>query len=50
MMRVMWNGTVIAEAPRTVVVEGNHYFPPGGLICTCQVCPQVRGCLDPSGT
>ena len=22
-----WNGTVIAEADDTVVVEGNHYFP-----------------------
>lgn len=31
MMRAMWNGTVIAEAPRTVVVEGNHYFPPESL-------------------
>lgn len=23
-----WNGQVIAESDRTVVVEGNHYFPP----------------------
>ena len=23
-----WNGTVIAESEKTVVVEGNHYFPP----------------------
>ena len=23
-----WNGTVIAESDKTVVVEGNHYFPP----------------------
>lgn len=23
-----WNGTVIAESDRTVIVEGNHYFPP----------------------
>lgn len=22
-----WNGTVIAESDKTVVVEGNHYFP-----------------------
>lgn len=28
MMRAVWNGTVLAEAERTVVVEGNHYFPP----------------------
>ena len=23
-----WNGTVIAESEKTVIVEGNHYFPP----------------------
>lgn len=22
-----WNGTVIAESDRTVMVDGNHYFP-----------------------
>lgn len=22
-----WNGAVIAESDKTVVVEGNHYFP-----------------------
>ncbi|HWE54579.1 MAG TPA: DUF427 domain-containing protein [Acidimicrobiales bacterium] len=22
-----WNGTIIAKSDRTVVVEGNHYFP-----------------------
>ncbi len=27
-MRATWNGAVLAEAPRTVRVEGNHYFPP----------------------
>ncbi len=28
MPRAMWNGTVLAESEDTVVVEGNHYFPP----------------------
>jgi uncharacterized protein (DUF427 family) len=28
MARALWNGTVIAESDDTVVVEGNHYFPP----------------------
>ncbi|TQJ01728.1 DUF427 domain-containing protein [Amycolatopsis cihanbeyliensis] len=28
MLRAVWNGTVLAEAPRTVRMEGNHYFPP----------------------
>lgn len=23
-----WNGTTIAESDKTVVIEGNHYFPP----------------------
>jgi uncharacterized protein (DUF427 family) len=23
-----WNGAVIAESDDTVLVEGNHYFPP----------------------
>ncbi|MGE3174254.1 MAG: DUF427 domain-containing protein [Planctomycetota bacterium] len=27
MKRAIWNGTVLAESDRTVVVEGNHYFP-----------------------
>lgn len=31
MLRAVWNGTVIAEAPRTVVVEGTRYFPPEAL-------------------
>lgn len=28
MARAHWNGTVIAESDETIVVEGNHYFPP----------------------
>ncbi|WP_040856069.1 DUF427 domain-containing protein [Nocardia niigatensis] len=31
MMRAIWNGTVIAEAPQTVEVEGNQYFPVDSL-------------------
>ncbi|MGH9107065.1 MAG: DUF427 domain-containing protein [Acidimicrobiales bacterium] len=27
-MRARWNGVTVAESDRTVVVEGNHYFPP----------------------
>lgn len=30
-MRAIWNGTVLAESDETVVVEGNHYFPPESL-------------------
>ncbi|MFD5559151.1 DUF427 domain-containing protein [Kitasatospora griseola] len=31
MVRAVWNGVVVAESGETVVVEGNHYFPPGSL-------------------
>lgn len=27
MVVATWNGAVIAESDKTVVVEGNHYFP-----------------------
>jgi uncharacterized protein (DUF427 family) len=30
-MKAVWNGVVIAESADTVVVEGNHYFPPESL-------------------
>ena len=30
-MRATWNGTVIAESDKTLVVEGNHYFPPDSV-------------------
>lgn len=26
-VRAVWNGAVLAQSDRTVVVEGNHYFP-----------------------
>jgi len=29
--RAEWNGAVLAESQRTVVVEGNHYFPPDAI-------------------
>ena len=32
-MRAVWNGAVLAESDATVVVEGNHYFPPESLHC-----------------
>ena len=31
MPQAVFNGTVIAESDETVVVEGNHYFPPESL-------------------
>jgi uncharacterized protein (DUF427 family) len=30
-MKAVWNGEVLAESDATVIVEGNHYFPPASL-------------------
>ncbi len=30
-MKAIWNGEVIAESNETIVVEGNHYFPPAAI-------------------
>ncbi|MFK7848984.1 MAG: DUF427 domain-containing protein [Rhodothermales bacterium] len=30
-MKATWNGTVLAESAETIVVEGNHYFPPDSI-------------------
>ncbi|MGH9880008.1 MAG: DUF427 domain-containing protein [Pyrinomonadaceae bacterium] len=27
-MQATWNSATIAESDKTVVIEGNHYFPP----------------------
>ncbi len=31
MPRATWNGQTLAESDETVVVEGNHYFPPDSV-------------------
>jgi uncharacterized protein (DUF427 family) len=45
-MRAVWNDTVIAESQDTVIVEGNHYFPPDSIqaeyfkpSATTSICP-----------
>jgi uncharacterized protein (DUF427 family) len=45
-MKAIWNNIVIAESADTVVVEGNHYFPPDSIThelfkpsATTTVCP-----------
>lgn len=30
-MKAIWNNQVIAESNATIVVEGNHYFPPDAV-------------------
>ena len=41
MVKASWHGATIAESGETVVVEGNHYFPPDAV---------DTGLLKPSGT
>ncbi len=31
MAKAIWNNTIIAESSETIVVEGNHYFPPTAI-------------------
>lgn len=31
MAKAIWNNEVIAESDQTVLVEGNHYFPPDSV-------------------
>ena len=30
-MKAIWNGAVLAQSDKTIVVEGNHYFPAGAI-------------------
>lgn len=32
MAQAIWNDVVVAESDRTIVVEGNHYFPPDDVM------------------
>jgi len=45
-MKAIWKGEIIAESESTIVVEGNHYFPPESVAMnllkpspTTTVCP-----------
>ncbi|WP_340820065.1 DUF427 domain-containing protein [Methanolobus sp. WCC4] len=31
MAKATWNGAVLAESNETIVIEGNHYFPPDSV-------------------
>jgi uncharacterized protein (DUF427 family) len=31
-VRATWNGTVLAESDKTILVEGNQYFPAGDVV------------------
>ncbi|MBK6265904.1 DUF427 domain-containing protein [Marivirga sp. S37H4] len=30
-MKAIWNDTILAESDETIVIEGNHYFPPSSI-------------------
>lgn len=30
-MKAIWNQKIVAESDATIVVEGNHYFPPDSV-------------------
>lgn len=30
-MKAIWNEQIIAESDNTIVIEGNHYFPPKSI-------------------
>lgn len=30
-MKAIWNEQVLAESTQTIVIEGNHYFPPDSI-------------------
>ncbi|HXM35994.1 MAG TPA: DUF427 domain-containing protein [Pyrinomonadaceae bacterium] len=30
-MKAIWNNAVLAESDKTIVIEGNHYFPPEAI-------------------
>ena len=40
-MKAVWQNTVVAESNETIVVEGNHYFPPESI---------KKNCFAPSDT
>jgi len=31
-MKAIWNNEIIAEINETIIVEGNHFFPPESII------------------
>ncbi len=33
-MKATWNNVVIAESNETILIEGNHYFPPESVMTT----------------
>ena len=34
-MKAIWNSAVVADSDQTIVIEGNHYFPPDSVKQQC---------------
>ena len=30
-MKAIWNNKILAESNETIIIEGNHYFPPNSI-------------------
>ena len=30
-MKAIWNGATLADSDQTIIIEGNHYFPPDSI-------------------
>ena len=41
-VRATWNGTLLAESDRTILVEGNQYFPPDDVVSEQLVANSTR--------
>jgi uncharacterized protein (DUF427 family) len=35
MVQARWNGAVVADSDETIIIEGNHYFPPESVDREC---------------
>jgi uncharacterized protein (DUF427 family) len=42
-MKATWENTVLAESDKTIVIEGNHYFPPDSLKKESRCCLVLPG-------
>ena len=49
-MKAVWNGKTVAESTETIVIEGNHYFPPQSLDQSVMVSSETTSVCGWKGT
>lgn len=49
-MKAVWNGKTLAEATETIVIEGNHYFPPQSIDKSVVVASETTSVCGWKGT